>query len=309
MPRLALLLLLCTHQLAGQPIPQDSTCVWAPGETRIDSGSVRRDLELPAVSVEDLVIRHPGFSLVYSEPHEQAHWVAYELTKEETIAIAARTDRFLTDPQVATGTANDSDYAGSGYDRGHLVPAADLGWSVEAMEASFYYSNMSPQLPAFNRGVWKRLEELVRTWAIQYEAVYVVTGPVLSDNLAVIGMNQVAVPSYFYKAILNYTGPDIQAIGFILPNVGSKAELQAFAVSIDSLEQLTGLDFFPALPDLEEANLESRLCLPCWTWKSVRISGGNAEEAPSVQCAGTTQGGQRCQRMTRSASGYCYQHD
>jgi endonuclease G, mitochondrial len=169
---------------------------------------------------------------------------------------------------VKTGTADNGDYAGSGYDRGHLAPAADMGWSSIAMAESFYYSNMSPQVPAFNRGIWKRLEELVRTWAVDYNAVYIVTGPVLTNGLLTIGINKVSVPKYFYKVILEYNDQDIKGIAFILPNTGSGEPLQNYAVTIDSVEKFTGIDFFPKLPDDQERIIESTLSVNSWIWKS-----------------------------------------
>ncbi|HEX7411386.1 MAG TPA: DNA/RNA non-specific endonuclease [Bacteroidales bacterium] len=223
-------------------------------------------LEIPKTLPNDIIIRHAGYSLLYDEHHEQAKWVAYELTSAETHKVAKRTNKFLPDPLVKTNSANDSDYAGSGYDRGHLAPAGDMGWSSVTMAESFYYSNMSPQVPAFNRGIWKRLEELVRTWTIEYNAVYVVTGPVLTKDLSAIGPDEVSVPKYFYKVILDYTGQDIKGIGFILPNAGSGNPLQNYAVTIDSVEKFTGIDFFPALPDLQEEQIENSLCIPCWSW-------------------------------------------
>ncbi|RYY92215.1 MAG: DNA/RNA non-specific endonuclease [Chitinophagaceae bacterium] len=134
------------------------------------------------------------------------------------------------------------------------------------MSASFYYSNMSPQLPAFNRGVWKRLEELVRFWAGAYDSVYVATGPVLEDGLRRIGPSGVAVPERFYKVILLYGRQGTRGIGFLLRNEASAATLRSFAVPIDEVEQLTGLDFFPQLPDDVEARIESDPRVKEWRW-------------------------------------------
>ncbi len=183
-------------------------------------------LELPETNQSDIITTHKGYSLLYNEKYEQASWVAYELTKEETDKINNRTDKFIVDPQVTTETANKSDYVGSGYDSGHLAPAADMSWSSTAMAESFYYSNMSPQEPGFNRGIWKKLEEQVRTWAVDNQSVYVITGPVLTSGLLTIGNNKVSVPKYYYKVILDYTEPEIKGIGFILPNTGSSEPLQ-----------------------------------------------------------------------------------
>ena len=223
-------------------------------------------LEYPALLPNEKIISHTGYSFVYSEEHEQAKWIAYELTKEETNSLFERTDKFLVDPMVSTGTAQNRDYLKSGYDKGHLAPAADMGWSALTMKESFYFSNMSPQLPGFNRGVWKRLEELMRSWAIDNKAIYIVTGPLLSQGLPTIGGNGVSIPNYYYKVILDYTQPEIHAIGFVLPNASSSASLNTFAVSIDEVEKQTGIDFFPALPDDQETKLEKEVCQSCWQW-------------------------------------------
>ena len=162
----------------------------------------------------------------------------------------------MEDPIVATGTAGNQDYAKSGYDRGHLAPAADMSWSEKVMQESFYFSNMSPQLPGFNRGIWKRLEEQVRDWALLYDSIYIVTGPVLSPDLSYIGPNKVSVPKYYFKALISIK--ERKGIAFYMPNQKSEAALMNYAVSIDSLESILGLDLFHLLPDQLEQQLESK---------------------------------------------------
>ena len=267
-------------------------------------------MEIPATENEKLIVHHSAYSLLYSEQHEQAIWIAYELTSEETNKKFDRSDKFIVDPAIKTGSATNADYTGSGYDRGHLAPAADMSWSSQTMQESFYYSNMSPQDQSFNRGIWKKLEELVRTWAVDNESLYVVTGPILSSGLSTIGPNNVSVPNYYYKVLLDYSQPDIKAIGFIIPNQGSKADLSSFAVSIDKVELLTGLNFFPNLPDKVESTLESSICISCWSWKANKPSKReqNNKQSSSVQCSGITKKGTQCKRMTLDPSGYCSQH-
>jgi endonuclease G len=245
--------------------------------------------------------------LSYNETYEQANWVAYELTAEETQKAFERTNKFLVDPAVSTGSATDTDYKKSGFDRGHLAPAADMGWSSTTMIESFYFSNMSPQLPGFNRGIWKNLESLVRSWANENELIYVVTGPVLTPGLPTIGGNQVAIPNYYYKVILDYREPSIKGIGFVLPNATSSLPLQQFALSIDSVEKITGIDFFHLLEDQQEALLEKTVCIPCWSWKSTSKS--YKSNTTGVQCSGITKKGTRCRRTTSNASGRCFQHE
>src|SRR5690606_12436904 len=168
------------------------------------------------------IIEYTGFVLAYSEEHEQALWVAYELDQfEATANLYNRTDNFREDPKLTTGSATLADYRGSGFDRGHLAPAADFKFSKVAMSETFYMTNMSPQKPGFNRGVWNKLEALVRNWAIEDEKLYIVTGGVLQDSLATIGDNNVSAPQYFYKIVLDYTLPGIKAIAFLMENESS----------------------------------------------------------------------------------------
>lgn len=223
-------------------------------------------LALPAFTETDTIVEHTGYTLCYSEDAEQPYWVAYILTADEVFSnVAQRADNFHEDPYIPTGSATLLDYKGSGYDRGHMIPAADLKWSEQAMDDSFYMSNMSPQVPAFNRGLWADLEAVVRTFAVQNKAICVVTGPVLTDGpYDRIGENEVAVPKFYFKAILDYTAPEYKAIGFLLANEGSKESLTSFVVTIDELEEITGLDFFPLLPDEDEVILEATYDISLW---------------------------------------------
>jgi endonuclease G len=222
-------------------------------------------LALPYCADPDAILHYRGFALLYSEKHEQPYWVAYLLTDDEVRGIHGRTDNFRADPQVDTGSASLWDYRGSGYDRGHLAPAADMKWSAEAMSDSFFMSNMSPQRPGFNRGIWRKLEGWVRDQALANEEVYVVTGPVLTDGpFPEIGPNGVDIPRRYYKVVLYYVEPEIKAIGFVLPNESSSKPLMAFAVPVDRVEQITDLDFFHLLPDDLEELVESQASTFAW---------------------------------------------
>lgn len=256
----------CTGVKSVQPTPGSTLPVTISDSARFTIPLV----EWPQIQPDDEIITHTGFSLYFNPTYKQPHWVAYSLTLEKSIKAAERTDRFKPDPKITSGTATNKDYARSGYDRGHLAPAADMSWSEKAMAESFYFSNISPQVPAFNRGVWKRLEERVRQWALQDSTIYIVTGPVLKAGLPTIGENHVAVPEQFYKVLLLYKPGKMQGIGFILPNEGSTLSLTQYAVSIDSVEQVTGLNFFHNLPDNEEDEIERTVCIPCWTWPENR---------------------------------------
>jgi endonuclease G len=219
-------------------------------------------LEIPSVNGNQ-IISHYAYTLQYDEKYEQADWVAYVLTKDEAESSAfARTDDFRPDPAVTTGSADNADYSGSGYDRGHLAPAGDMQWSATAMTECFFYSNMSPQAPGFNRGKWETLESQVRLWAAEYGKLYIVTGGILHEGLPTIGHDKVAVPEYFYKVILDYDHN--KAIGFLMKNETLSKQLSFYAVPIDDIENLTGIDFFYQLSDEQQSDLESKVDLAVW---------------------------------------------
>lgn len=271
---LGALLLLIVLSIALWVITPSHEEYFAP----VDQTEVVAGLELPMLREGDVLVLHKGFALVYNEEHEQADWVAYELTRDEVFGIYDRADDFRADPSIATGSAALADYRNSGYDRGHLIPAADLKWSTEALSDSFYLSNMSPQQPEFNRGIWSKLEAVVRQFAATEGSVYVVTGPVLNDGpYAVIGENDVSVPKYYYKVVLDYREPELKAIGFLLPNAGSNQPLLSFATSVDAVEHTTGLDFFPQLPDDMERQLEARFDTEDWVMKEFQASNEERE--------------------------------
>ena len=273
-------------------------------------------LEIPFIKTGDELVYHTGYTLSYNEKHEQANWVAYELKDIQTTGLFKRSNRFLEDPQVSTGSATDDDYSHSGYDRGHLAPAADMSWSFATMTESFYYSNMSPQNPRFNRGIWKKLEEQVRNWANEFHDVFIVTGPILEENLSTIGPNKVSVPKFYFKVILDDYSSTPKGIGFIIPNEKSNYSLENYAVSIDEVEKVTGLDFFYKIPDEQENKIEGKVNLSEWEFKSgyyynnskKETQGDRIMENNIGQCKGVTKKGNRCLNKTKDPSGYCYLH-
>ena len=264
------------------------------------------------VSPSNHIIHHTHYSLSYSEEHEQAEWVYYELTEyEASNAKYKRTNNFRADAKVTTGSASLADYKGSGYDRGHLAPAGDLAFSSTAMSESFYMSNMSPQHPSFNRGIWKQLESLVRAWATEKSVLYVATGALLESGLSTIGSNGVSVPRYYYKVLLDYDEANgyYTAIGFILPNRKGQKSLQDYVVSIDDVEQRTGIDFYTQLSDDIENSVESSYDLSHWNWEASSVRSSATTAVSATQCQGDTQKGTRCKNRTKNESGYCYLHE
>ncbi len=249
--------------------PQDSK---QPSQSKIvNKGEIPEGIEIPLCPYhkDDHERRDFNYySICYRESYEQAEWSAYKLTKDQLANRVNRTDDFRPDPSISTGSADLADYKKSGYDRGHLTPAADREMSQEAVSETFYMSNMSPQFPAFNREIWQYLEHQVRVWAEKFGTVYVISGPVLekpAGQYASIGHNKVSIPQYYYKVILAQNNDTPIAIGFILEN--KKHRDKNFwddAVTIDEVEQRTGLDFWSLLEDSTENAVEASFDISLW---------------------------------------------
>jgi endonuclease G len=184
-----------------------------------------------------------------------ANWVAYELLPAETVGEVKRKSGFKRDDRVPHSPVH-KDYTHSGFDRGHLKPAADSKSSSEKMAASFLMTNVAPQTPQLNRGSWKQLEEATRDWAHEFSAVYVVCGPGRTSQGA-LANGHVEVPATFWKAILR-TAPDTACIAFMMPNQLAKlAPFPSYRIAVDSLEVAVGMDLFPQLPDAVEQRIEA----------------------------------------------------
>ena len=224
--------------------------------------------EIFASSAGELV-RHTWFALAYNEDSEQAEWVAYELTRDRLNENwAERPNTFRPDPDVRTESATPRDYTSSGFDKGHLCPAADMAFNAQAIDETFLMSNISPQQPAFNVGIWRELEELTRDWARKFKKLYVVTGPLIDERAPQIGFSKVRVPIAFYKVLL---APDqLRAIAFIMPNQVSEKPVMSYACSIDRVEEKTGVDFFPKILKGLNEELEASLDPDAWPINSSR---------------------------------------
>lgn len=218
-------------------------------------------------STNKQIVTHNYYTLSYNEKYEQAEWVAYEL-KASDLTRNVNFDRpyFIEDPKVKTHSADWRNYKKSGYDKGHLCPAADRKFSKAAFDETFYTSNISPQKHDFNDGVWNRLEQKVRYWAQKNGKLYVVTGGVLKAKLKTIGKEKVAVPDYFYKVLLDKSNGKTKMIGFLVPHSKSDKPLYAFVVPVDQIEKGTEIDFFPQLEDKLETQLEQSADYKAWSF-------------------------------------------
>ena len=234
----------------------------------LSGGYDNLELGAPEGKEVDCIFDREGYAFGYSEIHEQPLWVIYKLTADELNGKrVGRTDDFRADPRVRTRSADPEDYKGTGYDRGHLAPAADMGWDKDVMSESFYMSNMSPQKPECNRGIWVELESQVRDFARREREVFIVTGPVFYSGKPVksIGVNnRVSVPHAYYKVVYDLT-PPCKMIGFIIPNSGSTKKLQDFAVTVSTVERETGLTFFSKL-SADQAALKRTISISDWNW-------------------------------------------
>ncbi len=254
------------------PVAPDSAQV-ATRPKRLESGSPA-DKVLPSdlLQLEHLQasgarcqpVHHKYYALCYDEAHEQARWTVYVLSGANLKrGHWRRTQDFRPDPFVSTGSAQLSDYRRSGYDRGHLVPAGDFKWDSLGMSETFYLSNTSPQLHGFNAGIWEALERAVRGWAKQKGRLVVYTGPVLRPNQKRIA-GRVTVPDSFYKVLYWMSSSRVEALGFLVPHREMEGDPLRYAVSVDVVEQVTGLDFFPVLPDEWETPAERTYKRDSW---------------------------------------------
>lgn len=231
-------------------------------ETDQRPGSLNLKLEIP-VSIkehDEIVLKRMAYTVSYNNKMKNPNWVAWELTRKELIGKEERTDKFVPDPDLPEPRVKTSDYTRSGYDRGHMAPAADMKWSTRAMEESFYMSNICPQHKNLNRGDWNDLEDACRAWAKKYGTVYIACGPIYDHSKPKrIGASKVAVPDRFFKVVLIYNRKDPMALGFIFPNIAHSQDLSQYQVTVDDVEFATGFDFFSKLPDHVEDYIEAEI--------------------------------------------------
>ncbi len=259
---------------AAPAIETPSTAAAPAAPPKAKRGQQRaKGIEIPAYLTdrdEEIVI-HEGFTLSYNKKHLVPNWVAWVLTPERNNGEVKRANNFQPDPTIKYGPiAVDNDYRGSGYDRGHMCPSADNKHSREAMNQCFFFSNMCPQTHKLNAGDWEQLEMLCRKWAAEYDSIYIVCGPIIEkgETYSTIGANKVLVPKQFYKVILRWTGDNsAEAIGFIMNNDDSDRPIRSYAVTVDSVEARTGINFFSKLP--KEVERRAEATYDCTRWKNL----------------------------------------
>lgn len=267
---LAVLLALkfCKSQDALPQLPGDDA-VPPAADTLVQGGGTAgewMDVDAPAALGETVVRRYTGYTAYYSPRHRVPRCTVYEFTRGELTGKASRDGVLFRDDPTVKDCAWSSDYKGSGYTRGHMTPAGDMKWNQRALEETFYTTNICPQLKEMNEGAWGDLEKKVREWTRRDKALIVITGPVLTDGMKTIGRkHRVAVPQRFFKVVLAHKVEPMRAIAFIYDHKPEdSAPLRRHAVSVDSIEALTGLDFFHRLPAPQQAALERDTNIDKW---------------------------------------------
>ena len=229
-----------------------------------------------ASAPDDYLVERPEYALSYNRSRGTANWVSWHLGRSDLGDVRRQND-FRPDDSLPAGwyRVTPSDYAGSGFDRGHLVPSADRSADAQSNSATFLMTNMIPQAPDNNQGPWRLLEEYERTLAAGGSELYIVAGPAGLGGVGSRGpasatpSAKVAVPAQTWKVILvlpegsdiSQAGADARAIAVIMPNrQGIKnQDWRDFRVSVDEVERLTGYDFFSAAPPAAQAAFESRV--------------------------------------------------
>lgn len=236
------------------------------GEAATSSKINTKDLDYAKVApgTPEQMVEYEGFRVSFNKDNKTPNWVAWELLGNETEGSQTRYNTFWQDEKVE-GCPVTYDYSRSGYDRGHLCPAADQKWSRQAMIDCFSLANMAPQDHALNSGAWSTLEKKERQWAKRDSAIVIIAGPIYEKgDTKRIGDSGVRVPSAFYKVIIAPYVEEPRGIGFVYPNMSSPGNMQDYAMSIDDVEAITGIDFFFNLPDDVEDKIESSYSFKEW---------------------------------------------
>ncbi|MGM9704216.1 MAG: DNA/RNA non-specific endonuclease [Prevotella sp.] len=217
---------------------------------------------VPAKATSAQFLHREAYTVCYNAETRLPHWVAWRLTADHTTGPHKRGGiKFQEDEQVPAPRATDADYRSSGYDRGHMCPSGDNKWSEVAQRESFLMTNICPQVHNLNAGDWNEMEQQCRRWAEQYGEIYIVCGPILyRQKHKTIGKNKVVVPEAFFKVVL-CLGNDPKAVGFIYKNAEGNRPKGDYVNSVDQVERLTGIDFFPTLPDSIENRIEAEATL------------------------------------------------
>lgn len=221
------------------------------------------DVRMPS-TVPDQRKDYEGFSVSFNEDNHTPNWVAWELLATEAVGAEERYKNFWQDSEIA-GCPTANDYKNSGYDRGHMCPAADQKWSHTAMVDCFSLANIVPQNNSLNTGAWQTLESKERLWAKRDSAILIVAGPIYNDSdRERIGANGVRVPGAFFKVFAAPWTEKPRGIAFVYPNMTSPGNMENYVMTIRDVEKLTGFDFFHEMPDDIEDKIETVASFRDW---------------------------------------------
>lgn len=218
----------------------------------------------PLSGVSELIIKKKAYIVSYNKDTKIPNWVAWHLTRNHTDGSVRRSNKFYEDDEVPVPRATIEDYKGSGWSRGHMCPAGDNKWDVEAMNQSFSLINICPQNATLNSGLWNSIEMDCRNWAKEFQGIYIICGPVFyKQEHELIGANEVYVPEALFKVVLCLNGKP-KGMGFVVKNNTGTKKKDLYYNSIDQVERITGIDFFPTLPDNLENEVESKVDMNLW---------------------------------------------
>ena len=245
------------------PASSSSSEISAKGQDATSAEAL--EIPAPLTKVSEQILTRTAYTTSYNKDTRLPNWVAWHLTSARTSGPYSREGKKFEIDTEARGTrADNSDYYNSGYDRGHLCPAADNKWSERAMTESFLYTNACPQVHSLNAGDWQEMENKCRDWALAYGDIYIVCGPILYNTThKTIGSHKVVVPEAFFKVVLCTNG-EPKAIGFIYKNADGNRPMGDYVNTVDEVERITGIDFFPSLPDDIENKIEATCSLAQW---------------------------------------------
>ena len=227
------------------------------------------DIEILAQSADtegEILLTRVGYVTSYNMANKQPNWVGWRLTGDHVTGPFLRKGiKFHEDMEVPEPRATDADYRSSGYDRGHMCPSGDNKWSQEAQEQSFLFTNICPQIHGLNAGDWNEMEQQCRKWAEKEGEIYIVCGPIFygSATHKKIGKNKIPVPEAFFKVVLSMKDTP-KAIGFIYKNQSGNRPKGDYVNTVDQVERITGIDFFPSLPDDVENKVEAKANIDDW---------------------------------------------
>jgi endonuclease G len=227
-------------------------------EIRIDG------VEIPAIAEGEIVIERQAYTASYNKKTKCPNWVAWKLTSEHVDGPYKRMGSFHEEEEVPEPRATLQDYRGSGWSRGHMCPAGDNKWDGEAMYESFLLTNCCPQNANLNSGDWNQIEMTCRRWAEKYGDIYIVCGPILfKKEHETIGDNHIIVPEAFFKVVLCLNGTP-KGIGFVRRNTETSKRKDLYVNSISEIERITGITFFPLLPDDVAKEVKTKANLEDW---------------------------------------------